>query len=207
MSPPSSERTPLWTAPLYRLFDSLSLNQPPLRSDCIFVFAGRPERKQYGIELWERGLAPTLLLSVGRFEWRKFPKLGLPEDGGLKRLAEETPPVKRHFFVTLTRQGTSCERVGVGPFGTHSEALALAGYARRAGFRSILVLSTSVHLGRAALILERCLRGSGVELTFTAVPEERSSIQRRVWWRAPGTRRLVTLEFFKYLYYWIRLRP
>lgn len=207
MDPPRGDRAPIWTAPLYSLFDLLSVDDPPRRSDCIFAFAGRPERKRHGIELWHRGFAPTLLLSVGRFEWRRFPELELPEDGGLKRMAEETTPPERHFFVTVTRQGISCDRVHVGPFGTRSEARALAAYARRAGLRSILVVSTRVHLRRAALIVGRSLRGSGVETAYTAVPEERSSIRRREWWRAPATRRLVSLEFLKYLYYWIRLRP
>jgi hypothetical protein len=50
---------------LYRFLD---IESPPQKCDCIFVLAGKPERKIFGIDLWRRGYAPELILSVGRFE-------------------------------------------------------------------------------------------------------------------------------------------
>ncbi len=57
---------------LTRLFDFLSVAEPPVPSDAIVVFAGRPERKRYGLELFKRGLAPALALrhALGEFPVR-----------------------------------------------------------------------------------------------------------------------------------------
>ncbi|HEX3112130.1 MAG TPA: hypothetical protein VHU20_02570, partial [Candidatus Eisenbacteria bacterium] len=77
--------------------------------DAIVVLAGRPERKAYGLELWKAGRAPAVVLSVARFEWRAFPSLGLPDDGGLAALVAQTPPRLRHFLVTLDSRGAHAE--------------------------------------------------------------------------------------------------
>src|SRR6267142_306862 len=108
---------------LARLFDFLSAADPPVPSDAIFVLAGRPERKRYGLDLFKRGLAPVLILSVGRFEWRRFPELGLPDDGGLTRLVEETYYRRRHFFVTVRAEGACARFVPTQFLGTRREAL------------------------------------------------------------------------------------
>ncbi len=179
------------------LFDFLTRDDPPRPADCIFVFAGMPERKRHGIELWRRGLAPMLVLSVGRFEWRRFPDLGLHHDGGLREIVGATPPRKRHFFVTLSGTTASAARVAKRRFGTRSEALALRELAAREGYRTILVVSTSVHLRRAALTLERLFSGRPVRLAFTAVPEGMSAVRRRDWWKESRSRNLVLLELLK----------
>lgn len=88
-----------------RVYDFLSYGEPPRKADCIFVLAGREERKRYGIDLWKTHWAPELILSVGRFEWRRFYALGLPGDGGLRGLVDNTPPVARHFFVCFGADG------------------------------------------------------------------------------------------------------
>src|SRR5262245_11773192 len=49
-----------------------------MSDDAIFVFAGRESRKRFGVRLYREGRAPRLLLSVGRFEWRRFADLSLP---------------------------------------------------------------------------------------------------------------------------------
>lgn len=191
---------------LTRLFDFLAKGQPLQPSDCIFVFAGKPERKIHGLWLWRQGLAKALILSVGRFEWRKFPELGLPEDGGLRQLVEATAPAERHFFVTLSGAGASCVRVAKRPLGTRSEALALREAVDREGYGSVLVVSTSVHLRRAALTLRRIFRDRPVEFTFVAVPEDRSSVRRADWWKSARSRNLVIPELLKLGCYWLFVR-
>jgi hypothetical protein len=168
----------------------------PEPADAIFVFAGMAERKSWALDLWRRGLAPVLILSVGRFEWRRTLALGLPSDGGLRALVEATPPPRRHFFVTLSREGAGAARVERGRLGTWSEARALGGVAAERGYRSILVVSTGFHLRRAALALRRAL-DPAVRLSFAPVPEERSSIRRDDWWRRPAGCALVLGECVK----------
>ena len=200
-------RAPFWASPLNALFGLLCAGGPPRSSDCIFVFAGRPERKRYGIDLWREGLSPTLVLSVGRFEWRRFPELGLPDDGGLLDLVQKTPPPMRHFFVVLDHAGARAWRIDTGGLGTWSEALALAAFLDREPFRSVLVVSTSIHLRRAVLTLRRLAgrRGGGMRIEATPVPEQDSSIRREGWWRERRARRAVLLESVKLALYRLRL--
>jgi len=191
--------------PLARLFDFLSPASPPVPSDAIFVLAGRPERKRYGLDLWRRGLAPVLILSVGRFEWRRFPELGLPDDGGLLRLVGETYYRRRHFFVTVGSERARARFVPTRFLGTRREALGLAEEVRVRGYRSLLVVSTSVHLRRTRFALERALGSLPVRVAYTAVPEAESAIRRDGWSRSAAGWSYVTGELLKLALY--RLLP
>jgi hypothetical protein len=64
-----------WQPALIRLYESLSQNDPVQPSDLIFVMAGKPERKQYGLELYRADVAPILVLSIARFEVSKLSSL------------------------------------------------------------------------------------------------------------------------------------
>jgi uncharacterized SAM-binding protein YcdF (DUF218 family) len=193
----------MWIAPLNALFDSLCEGGPPRKADLIFVFAGRHERKRHGVRLWKEGFAPTLVLSVERFEWRRFVELGLPDDGGLLDLVERTPPVDRHFFVVLDRAGARAYRVPARGLGTWREAQALADLLGREGLRSVLVVSSAIHLKRAVSTLRGLARG--VQFDATAVPDPGSVIARDGWWRLPRARRAVLREALKLFMYRVRL--
>lgn len=192
-------------AALHALYDFLSPSEPPAPADAIFVFAGQMERKEYGIELWRRGLAPVLVLSVGRFEWRRVPLLGLPPESGLVALVERTPPPERHFFLEVDRGGASASLRPVLRFGTAGEAASLVDEAAARGWRTVLVVSTPFHLRRARLALGRLGHRAGCAFRFTAVPQDRTVHPRDGWWRRPATRRLVLAEAVKWLAY--RLVP
>ena len=175
-------------------------------ADAIVVLAGRPERKAYGLELWKQGAATALVLSVARFEWRGFPTLGIPDDGGLAALVAQTPPRLRHFLVTLDEQGAHAEWMPRVRLGTWSEAVGVARLARGRGWTSLLVVTTEAHVARTRLAFTRALRGSGVALTCVPVPDERSSIRRSGWWKDRWARRVVIGEWIKLPAYWLLAR-
>jgi hypothetical protein len=127
------------------------------KADAIFVFAGRESRKRLGVELWKGGLSDRLVLSVGRFEWRRFASLPLPSDGGLVDQVGKTEPRLRHFFVDVRPEGASCERIPLGRLGTWSEARALASFAAREGLGNLIVVSHRQHLIRCVLCLRLAL--------------------------------------------------
>jgi hypothetical protein len=127
------------------------------KADAIFVFAGRESRKRFGVELFREGLASRLVLSVGRFEWRRFPSLGLPDDGGLAEQVARTEPRLRHFFVDVDSRGARCERIRPGISGTWRESRALAAFVAREGIREIIVVSHRQHLLRCSLGLSLVL--------------------------------------------------
>ena len=188
-------------AALYALHDFLSPSEPPAHADAVFVFAGEMERKEYGVALWREGLAPALVLSVGRFEWRRVPMLGLPPESGLAGLVERTPPPERHFFLEVRGADAAATLRPVLRFGTAGEAASLLEEAGARGWRSVLVVSTSFHLRRARLALERLGRGGGCRFRYVAVPQEWTAHPRDRWWARPATLPLLLAEAVKWLAY------
>jgi len=132
----------------------LDIGRSPVMADCIFVFAGRPDRKAFGLSLYRSGYADQIVLSVARFEWRGFAQLGLPDDGGLVEMVRRTPPVRRHFFVRLGPEGATCVLVPIRRFGTWTEAAAMTALAREKNLRTLIVVSTGSHLRRAMAALQ-----------------------------------------------------
>jgi uncharacterized SAM-binding protein YcdF (DUF218 family) len=182
---------------LYGFFAPATAPRP---ADAIFVYAGQQERKEYAVSLWREGLAPTLLLSVGRFEWRRVAALGLPDDGGLLPLVASTPAPDRHFLVTLDPAGVRATLVTRGRFGTATETQALLDAVEAHAYRSVVVVSTAPHLRRIAILLRRLGRRSvGTRFDLVAVPDERTLLSRRRWWARPETRRILLGEIVKCL--------
>jgi hypothetical protein len=131
----------------------LNIGRSPVNTDCIFVFAGRPGPKAFGLSLYRSGYEDQVALSVARFEWRGMAQLGLPDDGGLVAMVHRTPPVRRHFFVHLRPQGATCVLVPRRRLGTWTEAAAVTALAREKNLRTLIVVSTRSHLRRAIVAL------------------------------------------------------
>ena len=174
--------------------------EAPRPADAIFVFAGNQERKSFAVERWRAGAARTLIVSVGRFEWRRFPSLGLP-DGGLRDLVAETPYWRRHFFVQVEAEGARASFVGMRPFGTRHEARSLARVMRENGWRSVIVVTSAVHVRRASLALTRATRGCNVTFSFEPVPPDRDPYSAVRWWRTRRGVRVVLSEVLKLTIY------
>lgn len=188
-------------SPLCRIYDYLNISKPPQKADCIFVLAGRQERKVFGIKLWQQRYAPEVILSVGRFEWRKFCHLGLSADGGLKAMVNQTPPAHRHFLVRMNGKEATCQWVQPGWLGTWREARAVAAILKNDPIESLMVVSDAVHLRRAAVAFRQAFRGRDLQLAFVAVDSASLPAERQSWWQQPESRTYVLKEFFKYLGY------
>jgi hypothetical protein len=188
-----------------RLFDFLDIREPAEPADSIIVLAGRHERKVFGIDLWKRGFAPELILSVGRFEWRRFYDLDLPHDGGLRELVDQTFYKDRHFFVqfngTCADLTASAFRIRKGRFGTWSEIRALAEHLTHAPRASLIIVSTSIHLRRAAALAQRLIEPTGTRVSYVAVPETCSSLRRADLARSANARNATFAESAKWLAY------
>ncbi len=181
------------------------LSKKPLQTaDLIFVLAGRENRKQFGLELFNQGLAPRILFSVARFEIRRFSKMALPTQLDLLKLAQDVPPPQRHFFVLF--QGRECHVEHVQPrrFGTLTEIASLARWLdANPELRSLILISNKTHLRRIRMCC-RSLLPRGVEVALLAVPnsfsdsanEQSSAIQ------STGSD---LLEFLKVLLYRVLL--
>jgi uncharacterized SAM-binding protein YcdF (DUF218 family) len=101
-------------------------------ADAIVVLAGNfKDRLPEGRRLWERGVAPTLVLSV-----------------------EPEPDYPRAL---CRRPRVVCFEAD--PYSTSGEAETLAPIARRRGWKSILLVTSVYHVTRARMLFGRCVAG------------------------------------------------
>ncbi|HEY6935706.1 MAG TPA: ElyC/SanA/YdcF family protein [Terriglobales bacterium] len=185
---------------LERLYDWLSPSDSTRSGDLIFVLAGRQSRKLYALELIRQGVANNLLLSVGRFEIRKFAQLSWPAEIDLVRVAAATPAPRRHYFVSMESEKSEVELICRGRFGTLSEIRALAAWLqRRPHIRSLVVVSSGPHLRRVRACC-RALLPEGVQLCFLSTPDD-GRLTRSEWWREAQGRKLVAKEVGKLFVY------
>jgi len=181
---------------LNRLYDWLAASDALQPSDVIFVLAGRECRKHFALELLRAGWAPTLLLSVGRFEIRRFSNLELPAELDMLAIASTTEPRRRHYFVEIGSGSAQAQRITLSRFGTLSEIRAFAVWLREHdAIRSATIVSSGFHLKRVRMCCRR-LMPEGTRLHFVAVPDE-SRYLRGHWWRDPNARKLVLSELLK----------
>jgi hypothetical protein len=155
---------------------------PPRSADLIFVLAGRDYRKQYGLQLFEQGLAPRILFSVSRFEIRRFSKLPLPVPFDLLQLASAVPPPQRHFFVLFERSNVQVNYVRPRCFGTLMEIEALFWWLQdHTEVRSLVLVSSDSHLPRIRLCCRFLLTG-GLQINLTSPPDQpyRSRLKNRL---------------------------
>ena len=148
----------------------LSPADPPRGADLIFVLAGEMHRKEYALTLFRQGFAPRILISVGRFEIRRFSRMALPVPIDLLGLAQGVPPPDRHYFVFFHGEEVRADRVQPRRFGTLTEIDAVARWLEaHPEIRSLLVVSSDTHLRRLRLCCRSLLR-PGIELAFIAAP-------------------------------------
>ena len=188
------------TQPLERLYDWLSPADNPGQGDVMFVLAGRQSRKVYALELFRRGAAGTLLISVARFEIRKFAQLSVPADLDLQAIARATPPSLRHYFVSFQEDSSEVALVSRGRFGTLSEIQALARWLQaRPQIRILLVVSSAPHLRRVRACC-RALLPTGLKIHFVATSND-GALMRSNWWRNRHSMAVVLKEIPKLFIY------
>lgn len=192
---------PLMLASLLdRVYQWLSPRDSVVSGDLIFALAGRESRKRFALELFGRAYAPSLVLSVGRFEIRKFAKLSWPDSINLLEVASRTPAPLRHYFVSLERGSTRVELISRGRLGTLSEIRALATWLRvRPEIASISVISSAPHLRRVRVCCQALLPAH-LKLHFLATPND-GALTQRAWWCERHSRMLVLKEISKLVLY------
>lgn len=188
-----------------RFYDWLACADSIADGDLIFAVAGRQSRKMFALELFSQGRAPKLLLSVARFEIRRFAKLPLPVSLDLLSIAAPIPAPERHFFVTFEAGKSAVEFVRLrGRFGTLREIQALAAWLKvRPTINSVLVVSSASHLRRVRLCC-RAFLPRRLQFRMLADPNE-NPLEWDHWWRRRDARVLIIGEPIKLLLYSIVL--
>jgi len=148
----------------------------PAAADLIHVLGGARKREylrvDYGVSLFQRGLAPHLLLTGTGFgiDWaehnrRRARELGVPEDALLSYAS---------------------------PLSTRAEARLLCELAQREGLRSVILVTEAFHAERSARLFERAVRGTGIRIL--SCPADLGSYPPPAWWQDLPTRSLLLGE-------------
>jgi hypothetical protein len=150
--------SPQLPRPLRWAYTALACADPVQNADLIFVLAGRQSRKVYGLELFAEGRAPRILLSVARFEIRRFAKLDVPVPLDLLQIALPIRPPQRHFFVSFEGDSYDVERVPVRRLGTLGEIEALRQWLHaRPRIASALLVTGGAHMRRVRMCCRKLL--------------------------------------------------
>jgi uncharacterized SAM-binding protein YcdF (DUF218 family) len=111
---------------------------PPARVDAVLVLAGgRGERETTGARLVQQGVAPVIVFSDG----------GIPDSSSGRLCQQRFAGIRvvcLHAEVDTTR----------------GEARAFSDLAAREGWRSVAVVTSSYHVRRASLLIDRCFDGT-----------------------------------------------
>lgn len=145
----------------------------PGRVDAVLVLAGgRGEREAAGIRMAWQGVAPVIVFSDG----------GKPGSAAARQCRRRLAGIR---IVCLSPHTSS----------TRGEARAFAELADREGWRSVAVVTSSYHVRRASLLVERCYggmvhtvaaapsRGYGPELVRSVLRESAALVALRTFRR------------------------
>lgn len=193
----SEGKTHWWHGFVHEIYDSLTLDDLPEPADLIFVMAGRMERKQYGLELYRAGIAPRLIMSVGRFEVSKMRRLGIAQMDDLVPIRDKVRPEERHFFVTVDALGTQIEIPKLERWSTYGETLAFRKFLDAETVRKVVIVSTDIHLRRVSVSFDRVFRCTPIKFFYCPVPFPLAPVKRSNWWTQGDDRKFVTSELVK----------
>ena len=170
--------------------------------DCIFVYAGKEERKKYGLILYRTGLAPVIIFSVGRFEWRKFLMFNFDINDAFRNLVNRTPYFLRHFFVELNKYGNNtCSAITKGQYGTISESINIIQLIKYRKFKKVLIISSGFHLRRVHYVFTKLFENDNATVNLVAVPDNLSEIHAGNWWKSRNGFSLIVSEYLKLVLY------
>lgn len=135
-------------------------------ADAVVVFAGSFERLPVALELMAAGRAPVLVLPNGNRD-------GWPEANRLcqGRSAGAIATVGDHRFEV------TCPVPD--PVTTRGEARAIAALAAERGWDSLIAVTSTYHIARAEMLLERCFPGR-----IQPVAAGTGGLEGARWWRA-----------------------
>jgi len=169
------------------------------RADAVAVLAGSSvyvERARRAAEVFREGRAPRVVLTDDG------------QRGGWSREEERNPLFVERAAGELRARGVPADRVEVVPgtvSSTYDEALRLREYSVGRGLRSLLVVTSAYQVRRARWTFERVFEGSGVAVSFEAVPPGDETPPPLTWWLHAEGWRVVAGEYLKMGYYLARL--
>lgn len=171
----------------------IQTNDPLHKADVIFILNGDYDtRPFYAVKLYQQGLAPKVL--IAQSENSPAVDLGVVENSTAisvqVMLHKGLPPEA----LTVLNKDTPVTS-------TFDEARSLRAYVEANQVKKVILVTSSFHTRRARWILEKELKGSGVELQVAGAPH--SGFNDKNWWKTEDGLVFVNNEYIKLLFYWL----
>jgi uncharacterized SAM-binding protein YcdF (DUF218 family) len=144
-------------------------------ADGIVVFTGAAQRMNDAVDLLSKNRGKRLLVS------------GVNPITTTDELKKQIPD--------FARLSECCIDLGHEAQNTLGNAVETAAWAKKHGFKTLLIVTSAWHMPRALVELER--ETDGVELIPYPVITER--MREQGWWTSPPVARLLVFEYLKYL--------
>lgn len=173
---------------LQSVADFLITDETAVKSDAIIVLGGeiKGERTKRAVELYNQGLAGTLIYSDGTdLSWRTkavdemtalASQLGVP-DVAIKKETDSRSTYENAFY---------------------SKKVVLD-----SGFKSAIVVTTDWHSKRSKFIFDKVFEGSNIKLTYANAPDDRID-SLKDWWKDSEKQQIVLTEWAKFIVYWLK---
>ncbi len=175
---------------LLRLGNFLIIEDQLVRADVIAVVSGPDYRTDYAIQLYKGRYGGLIFFTGG---WCPVIQGNHAERGKSRALAQGVP------ITEIAEDGNEVTS-------TYAEALRLKAFIDANGtpVLSVIVVSDPFHMRRARWAYRQVL-GEDVKVQMAPVPFESLPYPRQ-WWRNSESRRMVTLEYAKFVYYLARYK-
>lgn len=152
----------------------LPVSEAPKQADVIIILSGGGGRVEQGVQLFQKGYAPQLLLSNAKEitgpagDMRETAlSLGIPESAILTEDAAESTYQNAQLTLPIMKQK---------------------------GLKSAIVVSSDFHMRRVKFIFDHVYRKSGIELTYIG---EDSGYNAKAWWSDRYSRETTFNEYIK----------
>jgi uncharacterized SAM-binding protein YcdF (DUF218 family) len=176
----------------------LIVRAEPSHADIVVVLSGSSvyeERIRHGIAVLLEGRALSIVLTNDglRGRWSRRRQANLTSTERAKDAVLDAG-INDQRLITLPQRVNS----------TYDEAVAVRGFAEKAGIRSVLVVTSPYHSRRALWVFRRVLEPAGVEVGIDSPPPGEQSPRPDTWWLSRTGWHSVALEYVKLAYYLIK---
>lgn len=171
---------------LQYLADRLAARDKLAKADLILVLAGdsNGERVVEGVRLYRRGYAPRILMSGGPLAW----KLTYADWMKKQAIALGVPEA-----VIFTQEKSRS---------TIEDAKYSLPLVKRLGARSIILVTSNFHTGRAARVFRKIYPLAGVSVLVCPAPDRQ--FNRKRWWTRHEDLSLVVWEYVSTVLYFLK---
>ena len=173
----------------------LIVRAEPSRADVVVVLSGSSvydERIRHGIAMLRESRVRSIVLTNDgrRGRWSRSRQANLTSTERARDAVLDAGIPEQRLIILPQRINS-----------TYDEAVAVRGFAERAGIRSVLVVTSPYHSRRALWVFRRVLEPAGVEVGIDSPPPGEQSPSPGTWWLSRTGWRSVALEYVKLVYY------